>query len=497
MPGDLSTVNWHIIAPHLVVAAGALLVLVVAAFVREGARALCGALSFLVLAAALMASTSRWDQPTGAFAGSLGCDDLAMFLELIVLLGSLLTVLISMGRLSTEGIAFGEYYALILLSTCGMLFLVSAGDLVMVFLGVELVSLPLYVLAGAARGRLISNEAALKYFLLGAFAAGFLLYGMALLYAATGELQLYALRAAFVASSRRPLLLAGAVLVLVGLGFKVSLVPFHFWTPDVYQGAPTPITAFMSAGPKAAMFVPLLRILLLSQTDVAHQSVALFWVLAALTMTLGNLVAIVQTNIKRLLAYSSIAHAGYLLVAFAALSQATGTQSPVSLAQALAVRGLCFYLLVYVLANIGAFAVVVALGHKGRGLDLADYAGLGYDRPWLAAALSAFLLSLAGIPPTAGFLAKLYVFSAAADAGLYGLVVLAVINGVVSVYYYLRVVVLMYMRPRAEPAPLEVRTGAYLGFAVAFAALGTIALGVYPGPVMGLLSEVATALFSQ
>ncbi|MFQ6132624.1 MAG: NADH-quinone oxidoreductase subunit N [Armatimonadota bacterium] len=497
MPIDLSTVHWHTIGPHLVLAAGALAVLVLAAFVREGSRALCGAVSFLTLAAALAASTARLSRPSTAFDGSLDLDNLALFMELVVLLGSLLTVLISMGRLGSEGIAFGEYYALILLSTCGMLFLVSAADLVMVFLGVELVSIPIYVLAGSARGRLISNEAALKYFLLGAFASGFLLYGIALLYAATGELQLQAVRSAFVSSSHLPMLLISAALILVGLGFKISLVPFHFWTPDVYQGAPTPITAFMSAGPKVAIFAPLLRILLVSMNEVANEWLVAFWALAAVTMTVGNLVAIVQTNIKRLLAYSSIAHAGYVLVAFVALSQPPLARTGDALGQELPVRAICFYLLVYTLANIGAFSVVVALGHKRRGLDLADYAGLGYDRPWLAAAMSLFLLSLAGFPPAAGFLAKLYVFSAAVHAGFYGLVVIAVINGVVSVYYYLRVVVLMYMRPREEPAPLAARTGVYLGFALVFAAVGTIALGVLPGPVLNMLSGVGALLVSR
>jgi len=358
----------------------------------------------------------------------------------------------------------------------------GGGDLVVIFLGLETLSLALYTLSGFRKTDLRSNESALKYFLLGAFASGFFLYGIALIYGATGTTVLRRI-AAFLAggSPPGPLLVIGGGLLLVGFGFKVASVPFHMWTPDVYEGAPTSVTAFMIAGTKAAAFAAFLRVFLLALPTLHVYWAAVIWVLAVLTMTLGNLVALVQTNVKRMLAYSSIAHAGYVLVAIVAGGSSGATS-------------VLFYLVAYALMNLGAFAVMIALQGGGQELlVLGDYAGVGSRRPLLAGCMALFMFSLAGMPPTAGFMGKLYIFSAAVEGHYLALAVIGVLNSVVSAFFYLRLIVIMYMSEPVADRPLLPLSSA-AAWAVAVAALGTLQLGLFPGRLLDLARQSVAAL---
>jgi len=388
--------------------------------------------------------------------------------------------------LKRMGIERGEYYSLLLFSVCGMMLMGRAGDLIVVFLALELLSIPLYVLAGFAVPRLESEESALKYFLLGAFATGFVVYGIALTYGAVGSTRLDAILEAVRAGAALPgLLLAGVGLILIGLGFKVAAVPFHMWTPDVYQGAPSAVTAFMSVGAKAGGFAALLRVLITALPDVAAAwAPAVAWI-SALTMVWANLAAIGQVNIKRMLAYSSIAHGGYILMALAASSSTAAAPQAASAA--------LFYLAAYAITNLGAWAVVLTMERQeGAGLSIEEYAGLGQRRPVLALAMAAFMLSLTGVPPTIGFVGKFYLFRSAIDAGLIWLALVGVITSLVSAYYYLRVVVVMFMRP-GEP---QVRSEAWLNAGLGVAAVATVFLGILPGPLLALAERAGLiALF--
>jgi len=348
-----------------------------------------------------------------------------------------------------------------------------AADLIMVFIALELLSIPLYVMAGFHRDRLDSEEAALKYFLLGAFAGGFVVYGIALVYGASGSTRIATILSAVESGSASPILLTlGAALILVGLGFKVAAVPFHMWTPDVYQGAPSSVTAFMAVGAKAAGFAALLRVFLVAFPTLSAQLIPLLWSLAALTMTVGNVIAIAQSNIKRLLAYSSIAHAGYILMATVTLGQ--------SRVMVDASGAALFYLFAYLLTNFGAWAIVVLLEQQeGKGLNLQDYAGLGKKQPALAAAMTVFMLSLTGVPPTLGFLGKFYLFRAVLEGGFVGLAVIGVLTSLISAYYYLRVVVIMYMQ---EGEPL-VNSDALVRWTAGLTAIAVIALSLVATPL--------------
>jgi NADH-quinone oxidoreductase subunit N len=394
-------------------------------------------------------------------------------------------VLLSMDYLEREGISHGEYYALLLLTTSGMMVMAAATDLIAIFLGLEVLSISLYILSGYARERLASEEAAMKYFLLGAFASAFFLYGVALVYGATGATSLDAIRDRITQQGLGPgdpLLLMGTALLLVGFGFKVAIVPFHVWTPDVYEGAPTTVTAFMSVGAKAAGFAAFLRVFLKALPVLAEPSAQALAVLAAVTMIVGNVVAISQRNLKRMLAYSSIAHAGYILMGLvAAVKHAPG-----------GVPAVLFYMLGYMVMQLGAFGVIIAFRRRGEEvLELNDYAGLGFRYPALGAMMTIFMISLAGLPPTVGFLGKLYLFSAALDAGYTWLVVIAVLTSVVSVYYYLAVIVRMYMAPaEAAGASAEAVSSAPLYVALALTAFATLILGILPS---GILNMAAAA----
>jgi NADH-quinone oxidoreductase subunit N len=365
-----------------------------------------------------------------------------------------------------------------------MMLMAQATDLIVVFLALELLSIPLYVLAAFARPRVESEEAGIKYFLLGAFSTGFVVYGIALVFGATGSTNLAAIFESASGATSNLLLTIGAALVLIGFGFKVAAVPFHMWTPDVYQGAPSAVTAFMSSGAKIAGFAALLRVFSTAFPSIAVDMTDVFWVLAALTMIVGNVVAISQTDIKRLLAYSSIAHAGYILMAF--VPYGNPEVAPVSIAAGL------FYLVSYALTNFGAWGVVIALEKsEGRGLSISDYAGLAKKHPALAAAMTVFMLSLIGLPPTIGLIGKFYLFRAVIDGGFYGLAVIGVLTSLISAFYYLRVVVTMYMRDGAPTTERET----WLDMTTGVMAIATVAISLVPQFLFTWASSAVLKLF--
>ena len=461
------------LAPVLVLSVFTMLVLLMDLFIGKNKSGLVFiSLTGLLLTA--VSSFAKTDWPVRSFGGSYVVDHLSVFFTMVFCISSALAILISIEYNRREKIRVGEYYSLILFCTVGMIILASSTDLIMIFLGIEIVSLCLYVLAGIRRGDVRSSEAALKYFLLGAFATGFLLYGMALLYGTTGTTKLAGIAEAIGSGqmSSQPLVLMGMVLLVLGFGFKVAAVPFHMWTPDVYQGAPTPVTAFMAVGPKAAAFAAFFRVFTEAMPELASSWDMILSIIAVITMFVGNLGAIVQTNIKRLLAYSSISHAGYLLIAIIARNSLGGS-------------ALVFYMLVYTFMIFGAFGIVILIGREGKeNLELEDYSGLGFQSPLLALSMSIFLLSLGGLPPLAGFIAKFYIFQAALNEGYVILVVLAVLNSAISFYYYLRVIVYMYMKePQGE---FQITLTPITLLVIVISVLVTVELGLFPGPVLSL-----------
>ncbi|MEJ2092622.1 MAG: NADH-quinone oxidoreductase subunit N [Syntrophobacterales bacterium] len=459
------------IGPWLTLTIAAIIILLVDAFSPKGRKGIFPILALLALAVAAWQTYCLWGKVGVDFSRMVYLDNFAFYFYLIIILGTALTILLSPNYLEEFGKNLGEYYALVLFAAVGMLLMAASAHFIMIFLGLEIMSIAVYVLAGLFREDPRSNEAALKYLVLGAFASGFLLFGMAMLYgAAGGTLYLSELssKLSSYAAVTKPLTLLGLALIIVGFGFKVASVPFHMWTPDVYEGAPTNVTAFMAVGVKAAAFAAFARVMFMVFPHFTVQWNMVLWVLAVATMTLGNVVAIAQTNIKRMLAYSSIAHAGYLMVALVAHNQ-------------LGAVSLLYYLLAYTIMNIGAFGVVILVGRKKDSyLNIYDYSGLGFQHPALAATMAIFMFALAGIPPTAGFVGKFYIFSAAVKAGYIWLAIIGVMNSLVSVYYYLRITVLMYMRPaEAELGPIPFTYG--LTFAVALTAVATLAIGIFPG----------------
>ncbi len=469
--------------PMLVVAGTGLLILLLDPFLLPERRGRLASVTLIGLAVAAVCVMARWGDADIGFGGMLAADAFSQFFTLLFLLVAGMTTLMSMRYVLRVGMEPGEYYALLCFSTFGMMVMASSLDLITIFLGLEALSIALYILAGFLREQRISNEAALKYLLLGAFASGFVLYGIALIYGATGSTNLTRIAAAVAGgkSLSVTLLLLGMGLLIIGFGFKIAAVPFHMWTPDVYEGAPTSVTAFMVAGTKSAAFAAFLRILMIALPALRSDWSGPMWVLAVLTMTVGNVVAIAQSNIKRMLAYSSIAHAGYLLIALVAGGK-SGSGS------------ILFYLVAYAFMNLGAFAVVIALAREeGERTTIEDYAGLGLTHPFLGAAMALFMLSLAGIPPTGGFMAKLYIFSAAIQAKYLGLAIIGVLNSVVSVYYYLRVTVVMYMgQEKAEPAAEQISPAVVLAVLVAIA--GTLELGLFPSGVLEVALRSVVAL---
>jgi NADH-quinone oxidoreductase subunit N len=434
---------------------------------RKGFTALLAALGLALTLGFTLAQLGM--QQTG-LQNMVVADGFSTFVNALLLVSGLLGVALAYGYVKRMGLERGEYYTLLLFSVTGMMLMAQAADLIMVFLALELLSIPLYVLAAFARPKVDSEEAGLKYFLLGAFATGFVVYGTALVFGATGFTNLSAIVASASDGTANLLLLSiGAALILVGLGFKVAVVPFHMWTPDVYQGAPSAVTAFMSSGAKIAGFAALLRVFTTAFPSIASDMTGIFWAVSALTMILGNVIAISQTNIKRLLAYSSIAHAGYILMAF--VPYGNPDVAPVSIAAGL------FYLVSYALTNFGAWGVVIALEKsEGRGLEIADYAGLSKKHPILAAAMAIFMLSLIGLPPTLGLIGKFYLFRAVIEGGFPGLAIVGVLTSLISAYYYLRVVVVMYMRD-GEP---DIERESFLDLTTIVTAIATVVISVVP-----------------
>lgn len=468
---DLSilTENWTVLLPEIVLTLFVIVVMMVDILPGRDTSSskILANLSLVGVIAAIAANVYVWTLPDAVYLGAAAADDFTFGVRLVVLLAAFFGVLLSSDYVDHITDNVGEYYSLLLLTAVGMMLMGSAIDLIVIFLALEIFSLAIYVLSGYHRENPRSSEAGMKYFLLGAFASAFLVYGMALIYGAGGTTNLRLLADVFsVGAGNLTFLLPGIALIIVGFGFKLSLVPFHMWTPDVYQGAPTPVTAFMSVGTKMAAFAAFLRLL---NEALAGQQETWGWMLAALavvTMTVGNLAALRQISIKRMLAYSSVAHAGYVLVALVPAT-AEGAGSAI------------FYVFAYALMNIGAFAVVVALERVGEG-DVAQeqFNGIANRWPGLALAMSIFMLSLAGIPPLAGFFGKFFVFSVAVETGWAWLAVVGVINSAISAYYYLRVVVAMYFSEGTLVT--ERRSWMGLNVSVALAAIGTVVVGLYP-----------------
>jgi NADH-quinone oxidoreductase subunit N len=459
-------IAWRAIAPELTLVGGAMLTLLIDAFRPRVRRDFLAFLTLATVGLAAWFTFDLHDKRTVAMQGTFAVDGVALFAKLILLSTCAMAVLISYHYLSRRRIHRGEYYPLLLFSTAGMTLLAAANDLLLVFLALEILSLALYVLAGFARRDDASQESAMKYFLLGAFSSAFLLYGIAIMYGATNTTSISGISRVATSSDAR-LMFTAMALLAVGFCFKVAAVPFHMWTPDVYQGAPTSVTGFMAAGTKAAGFAALLRVFLVALGPLQWDWRPVLWIVAVLTMVVGSVVAITQTDIKRLLAYSSIAHAGYVLVAVVAASR-EGTAAAL------------FYLLVYAFMTLGAFAMIIASAPGGRErLSLGDWTGIGQRHPVFAGAMTLFLLSLAGIPPTAGFMAKFFVFSAAVQSGETGLVVVGVISSAIAAFFYLRVIVAMWLQdPEPDAMPLGPTPALVAGLAIAAAV--TVAIGVWP-----------------
>ncbi|MBN1887712.1 MAG: NADH-quinone oxidoreductase subunit N [Thermoflexales bacterium] len=459
--------------PAATLAAWGMVILLLELVTGPRHKSALGLAGLMGLVASLLVMVVGWQRELVGFGAPAGNglvqDKLASFLGVLAVATAALTVVVSMAYNPRRHIERGEYYALVLFSTAGALLMVAGADLLVLFLGLELLSIPLYVLAGIAAPQAQSEEAALKYFLLGAFASGFLVFGIALVYGASGTTNLAALRSALrTAQPGNPLLLAGTGLLLAGLGFKVAAVPFHMWTPDVYEGAPTPVAGFMSVVAKLAGFAALMRVLLYALPALYLDWKIVLSVLAALTMIVGNVAALAQSNLKRLLAYSSIAHAGYLLIGLAA-------------GGALGAAGAAFYLAAYAFTNMGAFALLSALvegagQHEDQSLD--RYTGLGRRHPWLTAAMVIFMLSLMGLPPTAGFFGKYYLFTAALGGDLAWLAFVGVVTSLISAYYYLRVVVVMTMHEPTHDWPALPPACAWV---LGITAMGALLLGLIPG----------------
>jgi len=471
------------LAPLLSVVAGALVDMLLEAFLPKKNTDHLGYVALVSLILSGFFCIRSWGRDLSCFGGNLTLDRMAVALCLAFAAAGFFLVLMSLKYTAREDMNHGEYYALLLFALSGAMVMTSSPNILVVFLGLEMLSVSSYALAGMKKKDPGSSEAAVKYFLMGSFASAFLVFGLALVYGAAASLELNGIRAALMgrAGSLGPGGWAGLALIIAGFGFKIALVPFHMWAPDVYQGAPTPVTAFFSIGPKLAGFAVLFRLLApLWNKSVAQPVVYwLLWAIAALTMVVANLAALRQRNLKRLLAYSSIAHSGYILMAVLAGDGA----------------GLLFYLIAYLFMNAGAFSALIAMTREGKEyLDLDDFAGIGFKYPWIAASFAIFLFSLAGFPPTAGFLAKFYVFSAAVRQGQAALVVIAVLASLVSVFYYLRVIVFMYMKDSL--AEVDIETDQPALYLVLFLCLyGVIQLGIWPGNLLVLIRQAAAALF--
>ena len=475
--------SFDAVVPMVCVTLAALAVMGAEAFRSRGETLPVGGLGIVGLLGAAISSAVLWNRNSTSF-GVIVADNFALFVTLTLVIVGILTIMFSSPVIKRDALPKGDYYALILFSLVGMIMMASANDLLVIFIALEILSIAVYVLTGIRRDDPRATEAAFKYFLLGAFSSAFFLYGIAFTYGVSGSTRLDRVGAFLAAQSMsdNPLILVALGLLLVGFAFKISAVPFHMWTPDAYEGAPAIVTGFMSTGVKAAAFAAFARVFLSAFEPFSGEWAPTIWWIAAATMVLGTVVGVAQSNLKRMLAYSSIAHGGYLLVGLVAANQ-------------VGKAAILFYLLAYAVTNLAAFGVIALLGTKDSANDeLRDYAGLWHSRPALAGLMTVCLLSLGGLPPTAGFIAKWYIFSAAVSAGYYGLAVIGVLTSVISVFFYLRVVVMMYMsdRPSAALSP-QIST---IGMAALVASIVVIfALGVLPTPVLNFAAESIATIF--
>lgn len=485
------------VLPEMILAVAGTIVMLYDSFAPKQ-RYITGAISLIGLVLAAIFLYAMWGNSAqaNAWGGMIANDGLRISFSFVALFVTAITILISSVWTERENVPVGEYHSLLMFATVGMLFMASGNDLVIIFLGLETLSIATYVMAGLRKGDLRSNESAMKYFILGSFATGFLLYGMALIYGATGSTNITEIGLKIANPNFPALLLIGGAMLVIGFGFKIAAVPFHIWTPDVYEGAPTPITAFMAAGVKSAAFASFMRVFVLGFPLIANvQAAAILhetWitaltVMAILTMTLGNFAAIVQNNVKRMLAYSSIAHAGYALVGFIGAGMATTIEK-----RDAAIASVAFYMLTYAITNLGAFAIVALLAQKNdRRTEFEDYNGIGFKSPVLAFSLSLFMLSLLGLPLTAGFMGKVLVFRPALEAGsslLTILVVVAVVNTAISAYYYLRLIVVMFFRERTTEW-FEPRISTALAAVLVITILGVFYFGIFSDSVIQRFSQ--------
>ena len=492
MPPGFSSADVYYLLPELIVCTGAILVLLSDVVLSPERRARVAWVALLSLGAAAALLAAMPATGVAIAGGTFAVDGFAIFFKLLFVMAAAVTVLLSHRYLTIEGGRPGEYYFLVLCATAGMMVMASGIDLITLFIGLETMAVCFYILAGFLKPNRRSNEAAVKYYLLGAFSLALLLYGMSLLYGLTGSTELRAISTTLASGPSSRLLAVAVMLVVAGMGFKIAAVPFHMWAPDVYEGAPTPITAFLSVGSKAASFAMLLRIFFEGLpafhldglgTIFGHPLgwASFFYVLSVLSMTVGNLAALTQTNIKRMLAYSSIAHAGYMLIGVVAAT-------PRGVSAAL------LYLVVYAFMQLGAFGVIVLMRrHDLAGDELQDLAGLSSRQPAIAIAMLLFMLSLGGIPPTAGFMGKVWLFASAIEAGYFGLAVIGVLNSALSLYYYVRVVVYVWVR-REEPGTPPIVLSRAMVVALAFTAAGTLGLGIYPRVLFELAQASAASL---
>ena len=471
------------IVPMLCVTLAALASMGAEAFRARDERMPIGGLGIVGLIGAAISAMLLWDRNTASF-GVIVADNFGLFVTVILVLVGILTIMFSSQVIEREGIPKGEYYSLLLFSLVGMIMMATANDLLVIFVALEILSLAVYVLTGIRRDNPDGTEAAFKYFLLGAFSSAFFLYGIAFTFGLTGSTRLDRIGAYLAAQSLsdNPMILLALGLLLVGFAFKISAVPFHMWTPDAYEGAPAIVTGFMSTAVKAAAFAAFARVFLSSFEPFSTQWAPVVWILSAATMILGTVVGVAQTNLKRMLAYSSIAHGGYLLMGLVAANQ-------------VGKAAILFYLLAYAITNLAAFGVIALLGTRDQPNDeLRDYAGLWHTHPALAALMTVSLLSLGGLPPTVGFIGKWYIFSAAVSAGYYGLAIIGVLTSVISVFFYLRVVVMMYMAER-EGGAVPARVGGVGLAALTMAIVAIFYLGILPTPVLDLAAESIATIF--
>lgn len=484
-----SAADLLLVLPELLVITAACVVLVLDPVLRTSDKDSLVWLSLATLAVCMGLTASQMGTSSSIFSGLVVIDTYGVFWKLLLYFVTGLTILLSYSYLREERLYFGEYYGFILLSLCGMMVMVSAADLLTIYLGTELMSLSLYVMTGLKRKEPRSLEASAKYFVLGAFSSGILLYGISLLYGATGSTRLPAIASAIATQGfTDPLLLFSTILLAVGFGFKLAVVPFHMWTPDVYQGAPTSVTAFMAVASKTASFGAFLRVFVEGLNGVKADWSAIFLLLCLATLIVGNIVALVQTNIKRMLAYSSIAHAGYALIGVVAAGR---------LEHSSGLASVLLYIALYTFMTFGAFAIVAML-RKGtlEGEEIEDFTGLAKRHPLPALLMLVFMVSLAGIPPTAGFIGKLYVFRSAVEAGMAWLAAIALLFAAISAYYYLRIVMVMYMREPidgTDPAPRLVMSPT-LSIVLACAVAGVVIFGIYPNPLVNLALQAVLTL---